>query len=141
MKQTTLILVLMLFATALTSAQEPARLATQQSVGELYVKISGLNSPERRKFYSELDGKMKAKLWLLHITSFELDHQDSLTFEQVDFIRMLKDVLKGADMDVEAESNKVRLAIQQERAKAIFGLDGARRLLVELGARSKAITK
>jgi hypothetical protein len=133
MKQPITCLAMLFFATVFTVAQDPPKPALQRSISELCAKIYSLSPLERRKFYNELDGKMKAKLWLLHIASFEIDHNDSLNSEQADFIQMLKGILKGADLDAEREIIIARLSGQHERAITLFGRSDARRILSGLG--------
>jgi molybdopterin converting factor small subunit len=111
-----------------------------QTVEEVYAKLSSLKMDERRKAFVAVDGKMKAKLWLLHFTLFELNRE--LTPEQVAFVAELKALVKGTDMDAQRDEIRAKLTGLRDRVIALFGEDEARRLVAEIGSeRLAAVNK
>ena len=128
MKQMMMSMVLgMLLATVPISIQQ---LDTKQ-VGEIYAHLSSLTIDARRRAYSEVEGSMKAKLWLLHLTLFELNR--NLTDDQSAFIAEVKTWIKGKNFDTQRDEVIGQAAYWQARSIALFGKDEARRLIADIG--------
>jgi hypothetical protein len=107
-----------------------------QTVEEVYARLSSLKMDERRKAFVAVDGKMKAKLWLLHFTLFELNR--NLNEEQTAYVDSLKALVRGKDLDTQRDEILAHFTGQRERVIALFGEDEARRLVAEIGSEKLA---
>jgi len=111
-----------------------------QTVEEVYAHLSSLKLDERRKAFVAVDGKMKAKLWLLHFTLFELNR--NLNEEQTAYVDSLKTLVRGKDLDTQRDEVLAHFTGQRDRIIALFGEDEARRLVAEIGSeRLAAVNK
>lgn len=129
-----LALILLGLASHVSPAQAQTVTNPQQSVAEIYGKMTLLNATERKDVYLRLGGKTKAKIWLMHVAAFEIDND--LNPEQQSFIDALKAMLKGADLNADRRGMAMRLEAQKPRAIELFGQPGARALLVDLGGKT-----
>lgn len=97
--------------------------------GRAYATLLYLHAPQRNQYYQTLDHRTKSNLWILHLTSFELERGNSLNEVQVEFINELKSLSAGIDPSTNKETISAKLYQQKARAAEIFGEKDARRLL------------
>jgi hypothetical protein len=60
------------------------------NAGRAYATLLYLHAPQRNQYYQTLDTRTKSNVWILHLTSFELERGNSLNRVQVEFINELK---------------------------------------------------
>lgn len=106
----------------------------QAGAPQLYAQIQLLTKNERLKFFNVLSGRNQAKVWVIHIQNYALDHQ--LSADQQAYVDKLLSLLRNVDYSVDAERIKANRVGLKAEALALFGAVEGWELIGHLGGKS-----
>ena len=101
------------------------------AVKQAYAKIAAMSPIDRRSALSKLDGRLQAKLWILHYSLFEANH--SLDNEQRILVADLKQMMEGKDCVKDRNDIEYQLPDLRKRAFALFGVNATFDLIFRIG--------